>query len=195
MSVNGNLSTNPQFERQLAFGQIAETLIAKWIIARGNLVLPIYDVEVDTGKGPRLFGGVDSELVAPDLLVMSANGVYWIEAKHKTVFTWHRISSQWTTGIDQRHYEHYLKVDEQTPWPVWLLFLHQCETPSEIDVPHGCPEKCPTGLFGHPLARLKDCENHRHNNWGSSGMVYWGHRSLTLLATLETIHKNNLTGC
>lgn len=191
MSVNDSLSTSKQFERQLVFGQIAETLIAKWIISRGSMVLPVYDVEIESGKGPRLFGGKYVELVSPDLLVLSSKGggVQWIEAKHKTVFTWHRISGQWTTGIDKRHYEHYLKVDEQTPWPVWLLFLHQSEQPSEIDVPHGCPDKCPTGLFGRSLSELKDCENHRHDNWGKSGMVYWAHKSLKLLATLKQIHS------
>ena len=191
MSVNTSLSASTTFKRKLAFGQIAETQIAKWIIARGNLVLPVYDIEIESGKGPRLFGGRDSELVAPDLLVISTNGTCWIEAKHKTVFTWHRITSQWTTGIDKRHYEYYIKVGEQTPWPVWLLFLHQHDTPSKIDIPHGCPAKCPTGLFGKPLSELQGSENHRHDNWGTSGMVYWAHRTLMLLATLEQIHGCN----
>ena len=187
MSVNTNLSMSQQFNRQLAFGQIAETQIAKWIISRGNLVLPIYDVEINSGKGPRLFGGVDGELVAPDLLIMSAMGVYWIEAKHKTVFTWHRLTERWTTGIDIRHYEHYQQVEAETPWPVWLLFLHASSTPDSRDIRYGCPERCPTGLFGAPLSRLTECENHRHSNWGTSGMVYWAHADLTLLATLDEI--------
>lgn len=191
MSVNESLSEQSHFESRLAFGQIAETRIAQWIIARGNHVLPIYDVEVDTGKGPRIFGGEDKELVAPDLLVMSRSGVSWIEAKHKTVFTWHRKTKTWTTGIDIRHYEDYLKVDEQTPWPVWLLFLHQSNTPSDIDIPHGCPDTCPVGLFGDRLSRLAKCENHRHKNWGKWGMVYWAVKSLALLATLEEISASS----
>lgn len=189
MSVNASLSSSGDFERQLAFGRIAETQIAKWIISRGNLVLPVYDVEIESGKGPRLFGGMDGELIAPDLLVMSSKGVYWIEAKHKSVFTWHRNSRRWVTGIDVRHYEHYLKVDESTPFHVWLLFLHQRAEPSPIDKPHGCPKRCPTGLFGRPLLELQSCENHRHNNWGPHGMVYWGHNSLTKLASLKEISE------
>jgi hypothetical protein len=44
------------FQKRLAFGQIAETAIAQWIMrARGGVVLPIYEVEHDTGKGPRVF--------------------------------------------------------------------------------------------------------------------------------------------
>lgn len=187
MSVNRALASTT-FERHLAFGQIAETRIAKWIIARGNLVLPIYDVEIHTGKGPRLFGGSDGELVAPDLLVMSSNGVYWIEAKHKTVFTWHRATRRWVTGIDIRHYNDYRKVADQSPWGVWVLFLHQSDTPSKIDVPHGCPAKCPVGLFGNTLSHLSQHENHRHENWGTSGMVYWAERDLKLLATLADIN-------
>jgi hypothetical protein len=189
MSVSKTLASST-FERQLEFGQIAETQIAKWIIARGNLVLPIYDVEIHAGKGPRLFGGIDAELVAPDLLVMSRDGVYWIEAKHKTVFTWHRITRRWVTGIDIRHYEDYLKVAEQSPWEVWLLFLHQSGTPSEIDIPHGCPARCPVGLFGNTLMHLSRHENHRHRNWGRSGMVYWAKDEMKLLASLDEINRS-----
>jgi len=149
-------------------------------------VLPIYDIEYDTGKGPRIFGS-DGGLVAPDLLVINHNGVLWIEAKHKTVFTWHRNTKRWTTGIDRNHYEQYLKVQDAIGWPVWLLFLHRCSTPDVRDRRY-CPEKCPTGLFGQQLSILKKKENHRHGNWGPSGMVYWWHESLRELASIEAVN-------
>ena len=187
MSVSNALASTA-FERQLAFGQIAETQIAMWVISRGNLVLPIYDVEIKTGKGPRLFGGDNKELVAPDLLVMSSGGVYWLEAKHKTVFSWYRKDRRWVTGIDIRHYLDYRKVAQQSPWEVWLLFLHRTETPWDSDIKHGCPEKCPVGLFGNTLAYLSDRESHRSDRHGRTGMVYWAADKLKRLATLDEIN-------
>lgn len=186
MSVNRRLAKG-EFERQLAFGQIAESEISKWIIARGGYVLPVYDVEYDTGKGPRIFGA-GRQIVAPDLIVFSHGGVSWIEAKHKTVFSWHRISGRWVTGIDLHHYRQYLEVLEIAEWPVWLLFLHRCSAPSPDDSRYPCcPQECPVGLFGGPLTVLRDKENHRSGKWGRSGMVYWSNRVLTRLATLDEL--------
>jgi len=185
MSVNSSLS-GKTFKEQLAFGQIAETQIARWLLARGGVVLPIYDVEIQSGKGPRVFSK-DEQFAAPDLLVASSGGVHWIEAKHKTVFTWHRISKQWTTGIDLHHYSDYRCVEERIPWPVWLLFLHRSATPDSRDMAANCPEACPVGLFGNPLSVLVDNESHQHCNHGRHGMVYWGVDSLRRIATLEEV--------
>jgi len=46
------LSRDQHFQQQLAFGQIAETEIAQWITRLGDTILPIYDIEYATGKGP-----------------------------------------------------------------------------------------------------------------------------------------------
>lgn len=196
ISPNEALARERQFQNQLAFGQIAETDIARWLLARGNILLPIYDKEISTGKGPRVFfqGG---DYIAPDLLIVKgAGGLRWIEAKHKTVFTWHRISKRWTTGIDRHHYKQYLLVRDQVGLPVWLLFLHECSMPSTEDLRRGCPETCPTGLFGGDLDWLKTIENHQHENHGRTGMVYWAHenleqphKSLKRLATLEEVRS------
>lgn len=181
------------FRQQLAFGKIAESQIASWLRSRGNTVLPVYEVEMDTGKGPQLFLP-DEELIAPDLFVFKfsyddGQEAWWTEAKHKSVFSWHRITGRWTTGVDLRHYHDYLRVDELTPWPVWLLFLHskdRCDRRNE-------PWPCPTGLFGRPLEYLREHENHRsqpRNNgtgWGRTGMVYWAYDDLMLLATLDDV--------
>ena len=180
------------FQQTLQTGRIAEGLIARWLISRGASVMPAYEIEKSSGKGPQLFQ-LDGELVAPDMLVFSQGGIHWVESKHKTVFTWHRVSSQWTTGIDLRHYGDYLNVAKQTKTPVWLLFFHGESQPSPNDVNHGCPEECPTGLFGGNLASLSLIENHRsphlsHDRTGCvghgrSGMVYWAVGRLQLLAT------------
>lgn len=174
------------FAQHLATGQLGESKIAQWCRSRGNSVLPVYEKEIDTGKGPRLFAP-QGQLVAPDMFVLPS--MHWIEAKHKTVFSWHRISRSWLTGIDLNHYRDYLKVQEISTRPVWLLFLHREATPHGRDIEGGCPRTCPVGLFGGSLTYLQKNEHHRHTNWGRHGMVYWAAGTLTLLATLDEIDR------
>lgn len=177
-----------EFQKQLAFGRIAESQIARWLISRGNYLLPVYDIEYIDGipKGPRVFG--NDNMVAPDLLVLGKRKSLWVEAKHKSAFSWYRIGKCWETGIDLRHYQEYLKVQEISQWPIWLLFLHDGSSPRLGDLKLGCPEDCPTGLFGNSLNVLNANESHRSDRWGKSGMVYWSHGSLRQLATLEEVN-------
>lgn len=170
-----------KFEHNLAFGQAGESVIARWLQARGHAIFPAYQVERSTGKGPQLFAA-SGDLVLPDLLAFRDGNIQWFEAKHKTCFTWHRISRQWVTGIDLRHYNEYREVAEKTSIPVWLLFWHPNSQPSQSDLKHGCPGACPIGLFGENIETLANCENHRSDRHGTSGMVYWSHANLRLLA-------------
>lgn len=176
------------FKERLAFGKLGESKIASWLRTRGNYVLPVYETE-EQYKGPRLYAPT-REIVSPDLLVFNFEGIRWVEAKHKTVFTWHRITERWTTGIDRRHYKEYLSLAEEWPWPIWLLFLHESDEPDERDKEY-CPKKCPIGLYGGDILLLNKKINHEHDNWGKSGMVYWAEKSLIKLATLQEI--NNAT--
>jgi len=153
------------FDKKLAFGQIGESKIAKWFNRRGYTVLPVYEKEIDTGKGPRIFAPKE-QIIAPDILVFKANKILWIEAKHKSGFSWHRKTGRWVTGIDLKHYLDYLKVKDYSPAPVWLLFLQDGLAAKDSPV-------SPSGLFGQSLDVLRKCENHRHAAWGISGMVYW----------------------
>ncbi len=176
------------FQKNLAFGQAAEAELATWLRKRGNCVLPVYDIEYETGKGPRLFGSlspVAEDLICPDLLVFSyRKQVFWAECKLKSVFTWHRNTRKWTTGIDKRHWEHYVKVCEETAIPLWILFLHKESSPDPRDIEAGCPKQCPKGIFGNTMARLRESINHESapkcgaTGHGSSGMVYWAHDAL-----------------
>lgn len=186
------------FSEQLANGKVGESLIARYMMSRGHAVLPVYEIEKSHGKGPQLF--LHSEnLVAPDMLIFTKNGSLFIEAKHKSVFTWHRITKQWTTGIDIRHYYDYLRVAENTKTPVWLMFYHRSSQPSEADKRYGCPKESPTGLFGEIISTLSKTENHRSSHFdpnrmgnighGRSGMVYWAQRSLKFIATKESMER------
>jgi hypothetical protein len=168
-----------EFAQALAYGQAGESAIAMWFRNKGYSVLPIYEKILDDNKGPRLFLPTETR-VAPDLLVFKTGRALWIEAKHKTAFSWHRLTERWVTGIDIRHYNDYCVIDDSTPWPVWLLFLHRGGTAKDS------PES-PAGLFGNELSVLRQCENHRHENWGKSGMVYWAKDKLIRIADVADL--------
>ena len=171
------------FKEALEEGHRGESLIQDYFIrARGCAVLPIHNEENIDFKGPRFFTP-DGELVAPDLLVFGKQGVIWVEAKHKSVFSWHRISGKWVPGVDLHHYEHYQEIAEKYPFPVWILFLHKYDYCDERDEPWPCP----TGLFGQDIGHLRKNENHRHGNHGRSGMVYWGVDTFKKIATVDDV--------
>ncbi len=169
------------FNRQLAIGRVGESAIARWLMMRGWSVLPVYEIEIPTGKGPRLFAPNGRQWAAPDMLVYKANNTMWIEAKNKSAFSRHRITGRWVTGIDMRHYDHYCAIEDASPWPVWLMFLQHGGQAKDS------PAASPSGLFGNELKILRQSENHRHGNWGSGGMVYWGVQSLRHLADLQSL--------
>lgn len=179
------------FENRLHFGQIGEGEIARWLMSRGWSVLPVYEKEFHTGKGPVLFSA-SNHLIAPDMLTFKGNDVKWIEAKTKSGFTWHRISHAWVTGIDLRHYKDYLSILETSPWPVWLLFLHLNNRGAK-DTPTELVGKSPVGLFGNDLRFLSKHEHHRHENWGRSGMVYWAENNLKILLSSAEVSALNWT--
>ena len=183
------------FDENLRFGQVAESAISRWLQSRGHMVFPAYQVDHKTGKGPQLFSR-DGNHVLPDMMTFGNGRTMWVEAKHKTCFTWHRLSGRWTTGIDAHHYQDYLTVANKTGVNVWLMFFHPKATPNERDVRQGCPDECPTGLFGGEISRLDTCINHRSTGYdarsafkghGRHGMVYWAHGDLTRIAPSEDL--------
>jgi hypothetical protein len=174
------LGLSQTFAENLEYGQAAESSIGKWMRGKGWCVIPVYECLRDTGKGPQLFGP-DFSLIAPDMLIFRGSDAIWIEAKHKTAFTMHRVTGRWVTGIDMKHYEDYCRVDDLSPWPVWLLFLHRGGQAKDS------PANSPSGLFGNNLSILRKTENHRHDNHGRFGMVYWAISSLKLIASLEQV--------
>ena len=163
------------FERNLVQGKIGESEIARWLQRRGHHILPVYEIEKGQYKGPAVYTSNGESLIAPDLLAFGKGKITWIEAKHKTAFSWHRITQKWVTGIDLHHYFQYLKVMDIVDWPVWILFLHDGGTAKDS-------AQSESGLFGNSLEYLKDHENHRHKNHGKSGMVYWDRASLRKLS-------------
>lgn len=166
------------FESKLAFGNVAEKQIEAWLIQVHHfLILPAYEGGRNQ-KGPRLFSDGKS-LITPDILAIRGQYTRWIEAKHKTHFTWYRAGKSWCTGIDSYLYRDYLQVAQLSGWPVWLLFLH-----SRSDSADGI---CPTGLFGGNIQRLNGCVDHVYKPRNRGGMIYWKYSSLEKLATIEAI--------
>lgn len=163
------------FSTQLDYGKAGESTIANFFKGKGYSALPVYEKETGEFKGPTIFAFDTSTIIAPDMLVFNKEKCMWIEAKRKGSFSWHRNTQRWVTGIDLHHYSEYKKVDELSPWPVWLMFLHEIG-PNAKDTPEGMTS--PSGLYGNDLNVLSERENHRHANWGKSGMVYWSEESL-----------------
>jgi len=166
------------FEQNLKEGVVGEGAIANWLVSKGWAILPAYEKVVDDKKGPRLITA-ERRYVSPDMLSIKADKAIWVEAKHKTAFSWHRNTRRWVTGIDLCHYTDYCAIGDLTQWPVWILFLHKGGHAKDS------PTESPMGLFGNDLSYLRKHENHRHANWGKSGMVYWALEELKGLATLS----------
>lgn len=183
------MSTTGTFSSRLSEGLIGEGVIAKWLIGRGYNVLPAYQVEVNSGKGPRVFTAA-GQFVSPDMLCFNNTRTIWCEAKTKSAFTWHRNSGTWQTGIDMRHWEHYKVIAKISPWPVWLLFLHKPGSQAK-DTPEG--KESPTGLYGNSVTVLRDCIHHDSDRYGPSGMVYWCVDSLRLIAEYSEVNYSTAT--
>ena len=85
------------FDDAYAYGLTGESKIAQWWKDRGYNVLPVYEKLVGDYKGPSVFLSDGRSLVAPDMLAFSTHKSYWVEAKHKSAFSWHRITNSTAT--------------------------------------------------------------------------------------------------
>jgi hypothetical protein len=162
------------FKEKLEFGKTGETEIAHWLRDRGNHVLPVYEISENQFKGPAFYTSQGEEIITPDMVTWSKNGILFIEAKHKEAFSWHRKTEKWVTGIDLKHYSDYQLLQARTKTPVWIIFLHRGGIAKDSPT-------SPAGMFGNDLMFLIANENHRHENW-AKGMVYWAIDSLIKLS-------------
>ncbi len=164
------------FDKQLKKGKVGESEIAEWLKSRGNHILPIYEIEKGQYAGPAVYSSGGETVIAPDMLVFGKGTTFWVEAKHKDAFSYHRKTQRFVTGIDLHHYSEYKKIQKMVEWPVWLFFLHRGGQAKDSPV-------SPSGLFCNSLNYLEDHENHRHDNHGKSGMVYWAIKHLRMVSS------------
>lgn len=168
------------FAVNLAFGRIAESKISEWLQKCGNVVSDMTNTKGLPGTGPRVFTKFGA-LVTPDFLVAKGGRANWVEAKHKSAFTWYRKKRRWVTGIDISKYEHYRRVRDGSGIPLWLLFLQESgQAKDSAPSPY-------YGLFGQDLAVLEKTASHRDTLPGHPPMIYWARESLILLASLEEL--------
>lgn len=124
------------------FGLIGEKEIVQILQSHGAYVIPQYNyAEEDDFKGPRMHGQ-DSELILPDLDVCKNKTRIWVEVKTKSDMSLHRVSGDYVHGFNKKHYEHYLKVENESGNEVWVIFIermrgeHRCGKLSEIPIHH-----------------------------------------------------------
>ncbi len=165
------------FSDTLKQGQLGESLIALWLRRQGWHILPAYEKQIDNGKGPRLFMAVDAafdQLITPDLFCIKGREFRWLEAKHKTRFSWYGKGKYFVTGVDLRHFEHYCHVRDEVGLPVYLMFLHTDNRTWPADVERwGAPDWCDTGLWGGDIDNLRTEYSHKSQDYGPTGMIYW----------------------
>lgn len=180
-----------EFGRNLAWGQVGESDIARYLRRRGGHTIALCETANEHEKhGPRLLGCGEA-LTLPDLLSFRNGKASFIEAKQKKHFAWNRSKGVWVTGIDERHWHHYLKVQDRTAIPVWLLFLHKSDETPEWFLRYGAPPICPSGLFAQEIQDLARCIFDRNvsKKGGATDkpMVYWHWRSLIRIASVEQV--------
>lgn len=173
------------FEEYLKIGRVGEDLISKWLMRRGWSILPVYEISLETGKGPRVYCA-SGDLIAPDSLAFKDGKIMWVEAKFKSGFSLHRITGHYVTGIDLKHYEHYLEVSRRSKYPLWLMFLHRGHYAKDSFDNE-------TGLFAQEIRKLEKTEHHRSDKWGKHGMVYWAKESLIKIAELDEVLSSGVS--
>ena len=183
-----------EFDRSLEAGIKGEELVKAWLRCSGYTVVSDFSSS-QPFTGPRIYSP-EGTIVQPDLLVTKQDTIptrteqsmtlFWVEVKSKSVFSWHRKSETWTTGMDLRSYVHYLEVTAAMGWDMMIVFVHLDKEPSQDAKNYYTdPWPCPTGIFWQWLHYLGDLESHR---WGDK-MVYWPVSAFTEDVPIKTLFE------
>lgn len=161
-------------EIKIKEGKGWERDIALWLAAEhGYCVLPARSMDRDP-RGPRILAG-DSDLIQPDLLVMSRHGRAWCDVKYKASWSLYGKTGKVQTGCDLLHFEDYARVQDVTAIPAWIIFVQDIEAP--------------TGVYWAPLDRLRANVRRdptiRHNQ--PFGMAWFDQEVLTWIAPIEEL--------
>jgi len=160
------------FAKSLKLGLANESIITKYLNSRNFIVIPAYQIEQSTGKGPRVFAPMDEQLITPDLLCIRNGKMRWTECKSKAEFVLYRKTGIFQTGFDIACFEQYQRVQEVTGIPVYIMFLNAPR--------YGISE--PSGLYYQTLDKLVETIDHSCTNEKtgskSGGLHYWNEYDL-----------------
>lgn len=173
------------FKLRLATGLTNEERLKKYFNTRGWTVVHIPS---NGDRGPCLCTP-SGEVVTTDFLLIKGVRVIWVEAKSKTRSNFFGKTGKWQTGIDLEYWDAYNQIAKLTPFPVWIFFLHEDETLSELDRFYGATGKAPTGLWGATLDYLEKTWHHKSDRYGAGGMIYWELDRLNQRATLDEFRE------
>lgn len=107
------------FDESLAFGAEGEDRVARWLIRRGVVVLPLYQFE-SHASAPMLFEA-QGAMTCPDLACFGGRA-FFAEVKRKG--RWIRWGNRMETGCNLRLWRDYCRVADRAGVSVFLFFLH-----------------------------------------------------------------------
>lgn len=109
------------FNHALKFGRDGEKVVGQWLIEQGFGIIRTADIAT-AGLGPRIeragFG-----FVLPDFQVVGDGMAKWVEVKTKSKDVLYQRTGELRQGIERRHFDHYLDVQDKTGLPGYLAFL------------------------------------------------------------------------
>ncbi len=152
------------FEEKLAFGKEGEHEVGEYFMRRGYSLLPLYQFSEDLA--PKIYndGGV---IISPDIFVAGLKKAFWVEVKTKN--RWIKYLGNLETGLNERHFNEYLRINRKTELPVYVVFNHK--------------EDMPNGFYfveiTTPFQRIWDGINRANGKRISPPLVLWRIEMLT----------------
>lgn len=143
----------PEFK----LGNNGERFVAEFLQEKGYYVIPSYDYSgEDNNKAPKM-QGKKTAYVIPDLDICRAGLRRWVEVKTKTEATEFKKTGELQHGIDVRHFESYLRVQDESGNEVYLAIYEL--TPRPV-------------ILIASLAHLEANVDHHGTSRGAK-MLYW----------------------
>jgi len=157
------------FDEKLSWARESEEMVGAFLRSRGWWCIPTYDF---SGKGdnkaPKLLAPVgEPSLVLPDLQCFRDGERRWYEVKRKSSAASYRIGGYPTTGISQRHFDQYLRVQDETRSEVVIVFVHEHEAEIRGDTLDGLERSAYSHTYGGSAM-------------GGGGMRFWRYDQIRL---------------
>lgn len=152
------------FEEKLAFGKEGEHEVGEYFMNRGYSLLPLYQFE--DKLAPKIYTN-SGVIISPDIFVSGRHKAFWVEVKTKK--RWIKFKGTLETGLNNRHYDEYIKIRQNTGLPLYVVFNHK--------------EDDPNGFFfvdiATPYKRIWDGINCATGRRISPPLVLWNKEMLT----------------